>query len=158
MNVGALTNEKNVEGRQTPLHLLTHSQLRFPSFIRNKKVDKMALNNQNLTALDVISSTEDLFGRKIPWMNVGALTNEKNVEGQTPLHLLADSQLRFRSDYIRNKKVDKMTLNNQNLTAIDVISSVEDLFGGKVSLSNYRLIAQIARNWCTYKYAEYVGL
>ena len=90
--------------------------------------------------------------------NVGALINEKNVEGrQTPLHLLAHSQLRFPS-FIRNKKVDKMTLNNQYLTAIDVISLAEDLFGGKVSLSNCRLIAQIARNRCTYKYAEYVGL
>ena len=46
MNVGAIINEKNVEGRQTPLHLLTHSQLRFPSFIRNKKVDKMALTTK----------------------------------------------------------------------------------------------------------------
>ena len=91
-------------------------------------------------------------------MNVGPLTNEKNVEGrQTPLHLLTHSQLRFPS-FLRNKKVDKMALNNQNLTAIDVISSTEDLFGGKVGLSNCRLIAQIARNWCTYKYAEYVGL
>ena len=35
---------------------------------------------------------------KIPWMNVGALKNEKNIEGQTPLHLLAGSQQRFHSD------------------------------------------------------------
>ena len=69
MNVGALTNEKNVEGRQTPLHLLAHSQLRFPSFIRNKKVDKMALNNQYLTAIDVISSADDLFGGKVSLSN-----------------------------------------------------------------------------------------
>ncbi|XP_034686727.1 protein ACCELERATED CELL DEATH 6-like [Vitis riparia] len=67
-------------------------------------------------------------------MNLGALINEKNVEGQTPLHLLADSQLRFRSDYIRNKKVDKMALNNQNLTALDIISSTEDLFGRKAGI------------------------
>ena len=83
-------------------------------------------------------------------MNVGPLTNEKNVEGrQTPLHLLTHSQLRFPS-FLRNKKVDKMALNNQNLTAIDVISSAEDLFGHKVSLSNSRLIFQIARSRCTY--------
>ena len=78
-------------------------------------------------------------------MNVGALINEKNVEGrQTPLHLLAHSQLRFPS-FVRNEKVDKMTLNNQYLTAIGVISSAEDLFGGKVSLSNCRLIAQMPK-------------
>ncbi|KAJ9701419.1 hypothetical protein PVL29_006670 [Vitis rotundifolia] len=71
---------------------------------------------------------------KIPWMNVGALINEKNVEGQTPLHLLAHSQLRYRPGYIKNKKVDKMILNNQNLTAMDLILSAEDLFGHKAGI------------------------
>ena len=89
-------------------------------------------------------------------MNVGALINEKNVDGQTPLHLLVDSQLRFRHDYTRNKKVDKMALTNQNLTALDVISLAKDLNGRKVSLSISRLIFQIARNWCTYNYAKYI--
>ena len=92
MNVGALTNEKNVEGRQTPLHLLAHSQLRFPSFIRNKKVDKMTLNNQNLTALDVISSTEDLFGRKECLFNSRLISHLTEIElaflSRSATHLL----------------------------------------------------------------------
>ena len=72
---------------------------------------------------------------KIPCMNVGSLVSEKNVEGQTPLHLLADSQLRIRPNCLRNKKVDKMVLNNKNLTAMDILLLADDLFGRKVSLS-----------------------
>ncbi|XP_034686521.1 ankyrin repeat-containing protein At5g02620-like [Vitis riparia] len=67
---------------------------------------------------------------KIPWMNVRALINEKNVEGQTPLHLLAHSQLGCRS-FIFKEEVDKMALNNQSSTALDVILLAEDLFGKK---------------------------
>ncbi|KAL6312994.1 hypothetical protein AAG906_012489 [Vitis piasezkii] len=67
----------------------------------------------------------------IPWMNVGALMSEKNVEGQTPLHLLAHSQARSDWTFIKDKKVDKMALNSQNLTAVDVILLAEDLFGQK---------------------------
>ncbi|XP_034686600.1 ankyrin repeat-containing protein DDB_G0279043-like [Vitis riparia] len=68
---------------------------------------------------------------KIPSLNVRALINGKNVEGQTPLHLFAHSQLKYRLAYLKNKKVDKMALNNQNLTALDIISSAKDLFGRK---------------------------
>ena len=71
----------------------------------------------------------------IPWMNVRALINEKNVEGQTPLHMLAHSQTRSGWTFIKDKKVDKMALNSQNLTAVDLILLAEDLFGQKVSLS-----------------------
>ncbi|RVW61573.1 Ankyrin repeat-containing protein [Vitis vinifera] len=67
----------------------------------------------------------------IPWMNVRALINEKNVEGQTPLHMLAHSQTRSGWTFIKDKKVDKMALNSQNLTAVDVILLAEDLFGQK---------------------------
>ena len=44
---------------------------------------------------------------KNPWMKVRSLVNEKNVEGQTPLHMLADFQMRIRPSYIMNKKVDR---------------------------------------------------
>ncbi|KAJ9701421.1 hypothetical protein PVL29_006672 [Vitis rotundifolia] len=93
--------------------------------------EQVDINGNNV--LHLIMMQRRFFKRliKIRWMNVGALINEKNVKGQTPLHLLADSQLRFRSDYIRNKKVDKMALTNQNLTALDVISLAEDLTGRK---------------------------
>ncbi|CBI36636.3 unnamed protein product, partial [Vitis vinifera] len=96
--------------------------------------EQVDINGNNALHLFMMQRRIFISLLKIPWMNVGALINEKNVEGQTPLHLLAHSQLRYRLAYIKNKKVDKMILNNQNLTAIDVISSAEDLFGHKACI------------------------
>ncbi|RVW76801.1 Ankyrin repeat-containing protein [Vitis vinifera] len=96
--------------------------------------EQVDINGNNVLHLFMMQRRIFISLLKIPWMNVGALINEKNVEGQTPLHLLAHSQQRYRLAYIKNKKVDKMILNNQNLTAIDVISSAEDLFGHKVCI------------------------
>ncbi|RVW73387.1 hypothetical protein CK203_060171 [Vitis vinifera] len=96
--------------------------------------EQVDINGNNALHLFMMQRRIFISLLKIPWMNVGALINEKNVEGQTPLHLLAHSQLRYRLAYIKNKKVDKMILNNQNFTAIDVISSAEDLFGHKVCI------------------------
>ncbi|KAL6312990.1 hypothetical protein AAG906_012401 [Vitis piasezkii] len=96
--------------------------------------EQVDINGNNALHLFMMQRRFFISLLKIPWMNVGALINEKNAEGQTPLHLLAHSQLRYRPAYIKNKKVDKMILNSQNLTAIDVISSAEDLFGHKVCI------------------------
>ncbi|CBI36637.3 unnamed protein product, partial [Vitis vinifera] len=122
-------------GNKTALHIAaTRGRKRTAKLLVSRFPDcceQVDINGNNV--LHLIMMQRRFFKRliKIPWMNVGALINEKNVEGQTPLHLLADSQLRFRSDYIRNKKVDKMALTNQNLTALDVISLAEDLTGRK---------------------------
>ncbi|KAL6312992.1 hypothetical protein AAG906_012412 [Vitis piasezkii] len=122
-------------GNKTALHIAaSRGRKRTAKLLVSRYPDcceQVDINGNNV--LHLIMMQRRFFKRliKIPWMNVGALINEKNVEGQTPLHLLADSQLRFRSDYIRNKKVDKMALTNQNLTALDVISSAEDLNGRK---------------------------
>ncbi|CBI31377.3 unnamed protein product, partial [Vitis vinifera] len=93
--------------------------------------EQVDINGNNALHLFMMQRRFFISLLKIPWMNVGALINEKNAEGQTPLHLLAHSQLRYRPAYIKNKKVDKMILNSQNLTAMDVISSAEDLYGHK---------------------------
>ena len=96
--------------------------------------EQVDINGNNALHLFMMQRRIFISLLKIPWMNVGALINEKNVEGQTPLHLLAHSQLRCRS-FILKKEVDKMALNNQNSTALDVILLAEDLFGKKVSMS-----------------------
>ena len=47
-------NEKDAKG-DTPLHLLASYQLFDPSFSEDNRVDKMALNKDKLTALDIFS-------------------------------------------------------------------------------------------------------
>ena len=52
--VRRLMNEKNAEG-DTPLHLLASYQVYDPSLSEDNRVDKMALNKDKLTALDIVS-------------------------------------------------------------------------------------------------------
>lgn len=66
------------------------------------------------------------------WLSSRELINEMDHEGNTPLHLLAHSQL-YLGVFPSHRKVDKMTFNNENLTAMDIILSTKDLLGLKVS-------------------------
>ncbi|KAJ9701368.1 hypothetical protein PVL29_006635 [Vitis rotundifolia] len=66
-----------------------------------------------------------------PWMNFRGLMNEKNVEGKTPLHLLADYQMFNCRSFMEHKMVDKMVLDNENSTPMDIMLSAEDLYGEK---------------------------
>ena len=70
------------------------------------------------------------------WFRARGLLNGKNKMGQTPLHLLADFQMDHGTDFIMSQKVDKMALNEDNLTATDIISSAKDSLGRQVSMSN----------------------
>ena len=99
--------------------------------------EQVDINGNNALHLFMMQSGNFNKLLKIPCMNVGSLVNEKNVRGQTPLHMLANSQRRIGRGYIKNKKVDKMALNNENMTPMDIILLAEDLFGGKVSVSVY---------------------
>lgn len=60
-----LLNGKNDMG-QTPLHLLAEFQMDHGTdFILSERVDKMALNKDDLTATDIISSAKDSLGRQV---------------------------------------------------------------------------------------------
>lgn len=58
-----------------------------------------------------------------------SLINQKDIDGNTSLHLLAASDC-FESGLVRHLKSDKMAFNKENLTPLDVIYSNKN--GGKL--------------------------
>ena len=84
----------------------------------------------------VMKSTKDYFSINFlvdnQWLSSREFINEMNDKGNTPLHLLAHSQI-YGSLFLSYTKVDKMTFNNENLNAMDIILSAKDLHGNKVS-------------------------
>ena len=68
----------------------------------------------------------------VRWFCTRALLNGKNGAGQTPLHLLVDLRMDHGTDFIMSDKVDKMALNQHNLTATDIASSSIDSHGKRV--------------------------
>lgn len=126
------------DGNKTALHLAASQghmhvvkELVLHSPDCSEQVDSDGNNALHLviTGMKIHYATDFLFDQ---WLSSREIINEMNHEGNTPLHLLALSQhdlLFFPSD----KKVDKMTFNTENLTAMDIILSSKDLHGDKVS-------------------------
>ena len=68
------------------------------------------------------------------WLEFRGLVNEKNAQGNTPIHLLSLKQI---SDFwfVLNNKVDKKAYNNEDLRAYDIIlRAKEDISEKKVRL------------------------
>ena len=65
------------------------------------------------------------------WLGVRGVVNEKNGEGDTPFHLISSYQIDDPT-FICNLGVDKMAFNNQNFTAMDILSRAKDICGGRV--------------------------
>ncbi|KAL6274218.1 hypothetical protein ACE6H2_024910 [Prunus campanulata] len=59
---------------------------------------------------------------KDPWLSNVLLNNAKDVDGNTPLHLLI---LRpgHQTDFYNDMRVDKMTFNKENMNALDLIGA-----------------------------------
>ena len=66
-------------------------------------------------------------------LRVRGLLNERDAQGDTPLHLLA-SYLVDDEEFVKDDRVDKMPLNNENLTPKDIVSRVNDRWLQKVNL------------------------
>lgn len=66
------------------------------------------------------------------WLNARGLVNEKDGQGNTPIHLLSSYQISdFR--FLLCWKVDMKAYNSENLTAYDIISTAkEDISKKKV--------------------------
>ncbi|PQQ03434.1 ankyrin repeat-containing protein [Prunus yedoensis var. nudiflora] len=69
-------------------------------------------------ALEKHQSRITTFVLKVPWLS-NILLNAKDVDGNTPLHLLDASH--FRTRFIGDARVDKMAFNKENKNALDVI-------------------------------------
>ncbi|XP_034686425.1 ankyrin repeat-containing protein NPR4-like [Vitis riparia] len=69
-------------------------------------------------------------------LRVRGLLNERDAQGDTPLHLLA-SFLIDDENFVSNDRVDKMGLNNDNLTPKDIVSRVNDSWLQKKLVLNY---------------------
>ena len=66
------------------------------------------------------------------WLKARGLINEKNAQGNTPIHLLSLNQI---SDFwfVYTNKVDKRAYNNENLTAYNItLRAKEDISRKKV--------------------------
>ncbi|CAL8171528.1 unnamed protein product [Prunus armeniaca] len=66
------------------------------------------------------------FVLKDTWLRNVVLLNAKDVDGNTPLHLL-NAPLNPWIPFIDNARVDKMAFNKENLNALDVIKANDDL-------------------------------
>ncbi|KAJ9701393.1 hypothetical protein PVL29_006650 [Vitis rotundifolia] len=69
-------------------------------------------------------------------LRVRGLLNEGDAQGDTPLHLLA-SYLVDDEEFVLDDGVDKMGLNNNNLTPKDIVSRVNDNWLEKKFVLNY---------------------
>jgi ankyrin repeat protein len=61
-------------------------------------------------------------------MSLSNLLNEKNAEGDAPLHFYFNStslQLELYNSFIRHPRVDEKAFNKQNLNALEIASAVE---------------------------------
>ncbi|CAL2274251.1 unnamed protein product [Prunus armeniaca] len=71
-------------------------------------------------ALEMHRSLIKDFVLKDPWL-CNVLLNSKDVDGNTPLHLLDGHLFGGRVPFIRDARVDKMAFNKENMNALDVI-------------------------------------
>ncbi|XP_034686330.1 protein ACCELERATED CELL DEATH 6-like [Vitis riparia] len=84
------------------------------------------------------------------WLELGGLVNEKNAQGNTPIHLLSLNQISDFS-FIYGIKVDPKAYNNEDLTAYDIIlRAKEDISEKKDDIQRSLKIAmaEISASFC----------
>ncbi|RVW72855.1 Ankyrin repeat-containing protein [Vitis vinifera] len=79
LRVRGLVNEKDDKG-DTPLHLLSSCQCYNPVFSMDNAVDKMALNDDKLTALDILSRANIKSGQMFGAINKDNGSSSKNKD------------------------------------------------------------------------------
>ncbi|XP_010650365.2 ankyrin repeat-containing protein At5g02620-like [Vitis vinifera] len=79
------------------------------------------------------------------WLSARGLVNEKDGQGNTPIHLLSSYQISdFR--FLFDRKVDKKAYNSENLTAYDIISRAKEDISKKKILEQFEHVMPETRS------------
>ncbi|KAJ8756194.1 hypothetical protein K2173_024741 [Erythroxylum novogranatense] len=78
----------------------------------------------NVVHFAVISENKQVVDYVLSSPLLRNLINERNSEGNAPLHLLIDSGI-YMSSFIRHPRVDRLAFNARNLNCLDIILSKE---------------------------------
>ncbi|KAH7858789.1 hypothetical protein Vadar_028071 [Vaccinium darrowii] len=81
-----------------------------------KNILHIAVNREAECVVDYIIQTE--------WLE--SLMNQKDVDGNTPLHLLAFSEMKDKYEVINHRRANMYAVNNQNKTPAEVAMSIKE--------------------------------
>ncbi|KAA8527705.1 hypothetical protein F0562_035426 [Nyssa sinensis] len=97
----SLINQKDVGGN-TPLHVSATIKTSMASLLRHPRVDKMAVNKENLTALDLISSSDDTLphieGFFAKLLKTGSVRGRRNIVLNHNAAVTKRSEARLKKD------------------------------------------------------------
>ncbi|KAL6342328.1 hypothetical protein AAG906_007542 [Vitis piasezkii] len=144
---------RNKDGNKTALHIASfHHHTKIVEKILShspgcrEQVDDKGNNVFHFAMMkrgDYDSKPSNYFENN--WLNVRGLVNEKDAQGNTPLHLLSSYQNPDFS-FLWRHQVDKQANNNENLTAYNIIlRATEDISGKKVRLPHH--LSHISSYW-----------
>ncbi|CAN0927053.1 Ankyrin repeat-containing protein At5g02620 [Linum grandiflorum] len=138
--------------RKTPLHIAaghgdTHVEI-MEVLISNCPDSCEAVDRNGRNALHYAAESYSAKGLKIllsnPFLSA-EMINQKDCEGNTPLHLLAASSFPC-NILINHPLVDKHAVNNQNSTPLDILSSSDDKL--QLLASKIRTKAKLIKAGC----------
>ncbi|KAL7204910.1 hypothetical protein ACSBR2_017929 [Camellia fascicularis] len=110
------------------VQLLTQKDLEFCHPANNAKETPLYLaadidgRGQNILHIAVKNQKKRAIKFILQNFPLSSLINQKDVDGNTPLHLLAASDC-YEAGLVKHLKVDMMTFNDASLTPLDVVCS-----------------------------------
>ncbi|KAK2978509.1 hypothetical protein RJ640_023755 [Escallonia rubra] len=113
--------------KKTALHLAaSHGHVKIVKFLFACSPDcaeMVTSRGQNILHIAVKDMQEDVITFVLEHPLLSSLINQKDNDGNTPLHLLAASSNVFSSGLVNHPGVEKMAFNKENLTPLDIACS-----------------------------------
>ena len=139
---------RSKDGKKTALHIASFhhhtkivEEILFHSPGCREQVDD---EGNNVFHFAMMKKEDDDFNPSnyfdINWLSVRGLINEKNVQGNTPIHQLSLNQI-LDFFFLFTRKVDKKVYNNEDLTAYDIILRAKKDISEKKVYNNEDLTA-----------------